>query len=82
MGTATTGGRGISAGTALRFVILIGIVSLFADMTYKGACIGEWGAAGASMYTQGWNNWRLSLGRLLYPRLAPIPIFYSISKQG
>jgi MFS family permease len=37
MGTVTTGVRGISAKTALRFVILVGIVSLFADMTYEGA---------------------------------------------
>jgi MFS family permease len=29
--------RGISKGTALKFVILLGIVSLFADMTYEGA---------------------------------------------
>lgn len=29
--------RGISTKTALRFVVLIGIVSLFSDMTYEGA---------------------------------------------
>ena len=29
--------KGISKGTALRFVILLGVVSLFADMTYEGA---------------------------------------------
>jgi MFS family permease len=33
----TSAGRNISSKTALRFVILIGIVSLFADMTYEGA---------------------------------------------
>jgi MFS family permease len=31
------GNRGISKGTALKFVILLGVVSLFADMTYEGA---------------------------------------------
>ena len=30
-------GQAVSARTALRFVVLIGIVSLFADMTYEGA---------------------------------------------
>lgn len=30
-------GQGVSARTALRFVVLIGVVSLFADMTYEGA---------------------------------------------
>ena len=29
--------RGISRGRALKFVILLGVVSLFADMTYEGA---------------------------------------------
>jgi MFS family permease len=29
--------QGISQGTALKFVILLGVVSLFADMTYEGA---------------------------------------------
>ena len=29
--------KGISTGTALKFVILLGVVSLFADMTYEGA---------------------------------------------
>ena len=28
---------GISKGTALKFVVLLGVVSLFADMTYEGA---------------------------------------------
>ncbi len=31
------GNRSISKGTALKFVILLGAVSLFADMTYEGA---------------------------------------------
>jgi len=31
------GNRSISKGPALRFVILLGVVSLFADMTYEGA---------------------------------------------
>jgi MFS family permease len=31
------GNKGISKGTALKFVILLGVVSLFADMTYEGA---------------------------------------------
>jgi len=31
------GNRSISKGTALKFVILLGVVSLFADMTYEGA---------------------------------------------
>jgi predicted MFS family arabinose efflux permease len=30
-------GTGISRGTALKFVLLLGVVSLFADMTYEGA---------------------------------------------
>ncbi len=29
--------RGVSAGVALRFVVFLGVVSLFADMTYEGA---------------------------------------------
>ncbi len=37
MKNTTTAEKGISAKTALRFVVLIGIVSLFADMTYEGA---------------------------------------------
>jgi len=37
MKKTTTAEQGISAKTALRFVVLIGIVSLFADMTYEGA---------------------------------------------
>jgi MFS family permease len=32
-----TKGRVVSAKTALRFVVLVGVVSLFADMTYEGA---------------------------------------------
>jgi len=36
MEASTAVGQGISARTALRFVILIGMVSLFADMTYEG----------------------------------------------
>ena len=32
-----SGAAGIGQGTAMRFVILIGVVSLFADMTYEGA---------------------------------------------
>jgi MFS family permease len=35
--TAKTIDHNISAKTALRFVVMIGIVSLFADMTYEGA---------------------------------------------
>ena len=31
------GNRSISKGTAFKFVILLGVVSLFADMTYEGA---------------------------------------------
>jgi len=31
------GNKGISKGAALKFVILLGVVSLFADMTYEGA---------------------------------------------
>jgi len=34
---AAAGRSGIAAGGALRFVVLLGIVSLFADMTYEGA---------------------------------------------
>ena len=37
MKTTITAEHGISAQTALRFVVLIGVVSLFADMTYEGA---------------------------------------------
>ncbi|MDI6695220.1 MAG: MFS transporter [Anaerolineales bacterium] len=37
MKTTTITEHGISAKTALRLVILLGIVSLFADMTYEGA---------------------------------------------
>ncbi len=37
MENATAAGHNISAKTALRFVILVGIVSLFADMTHEGA---------------------------------------------
>lgn len=37
MENTTTAEHGISAKTALRFVVLIGIVSLFSDMTYEGA---------------------------------------------
>jgi hypothetical protein len=29
--------KGIGRASALRFIILIGVVSLFADMTYEGA---------------------------------------------
>ena len=31
------GNRSISKGAALKFVVLLGVVSLFADMTYEGA---------------------------------------------
>ena len=31
------GNRSISKGTAFKFVISLGVVSLFADMTYEGA---------------------------------------------
>lgn len=34
---ATTGGPALERSSALRFIVLIGIVSLFADMTYEGA---------------------------------------------
>ena len=37
MENTSTAEQSISAKTALRFVILIGVVSLFADMTYEGA---------------------------------------------
>jgi MFS family permease len=37
MKTTTTAKHSVSAKTALRFVVLIGVVSLFADMTYEGA---------------------------------------------
>jgi hypothetical protein len=37
MENTTTAEHGITAKNALRFVLLIGIVSLFADMTYEGA---------------------------------------------
>jgi MFS family permease len=37
MESTNTRSQGISARTALRFVVLIGVVSLFADMTYEGA---------------------------------------------
>lgn len=37
MENATTAEQGITAKNALRFVVLVGIVSLFADMTYEGA---------------------------------------------
>lgn len=37
MENATTAEHGITAKNALRFVVLVGIVSLFADMTYEGA---------------------------------------------
>ncbi len=37
METTTTSQQGISAKNALRFVVLLGIVSLLADMTYEGA---------------------------------------------
>src|SRR5581483_1222085 len=33
----TTTTTGISKSTALKFVLLLGVVSLFADMTYEGA---------------------------------------------
>jgi len=36
-GSVSENNKAISKGTALKFVILLGVVSLFADMTYEGA---------------------------------------------
>ena len=52
------GATGITPGSALGFVVLIGVVSLFADMTYEGARSGQLAAIPLFLWAE--RHWRLA----------------------